>query len=152
MQKYSSEWWASLTPHQVGNEVETLVERVLKKWNNSVKFAWHRLPDMKAARLNAISAQPADYIYRCGKRAGFIEVKGVAHPYRLPKANLSQLPTLHKWELAGSDDVVLVYHYLVNDWRAIDPRLLKDGVPSHDLREFAAYSSAEEALKSTGYF
>jgi hypothetical protein len=152
MKKYSTEWWQFLSPAQVGNEVEYLVENVLKGWNSSLKFAWARLPDTKSARMNMMQAQPADYIYRHRTFAGFIEAKGLAHAYRLPKANLSQLPTLHKWELAGSDDVVLVYHYLFNEWRAIDPRLLKTDVPSHDLREFPVHGTAAEALKSMGYF
>ena len=88
MKKYSIEWWKSLTGPQIGNEAEAMVEDVLKKWNSKVKFAWARLPDTKAARMNIIQAQPADYIYRCGSYAGFIEVKAVAHTYRLPKGNL----------------------------------------------------------------
>ena len=152
MKKYSIEWWKSLTGAQIGNETEELVEAVLKKWNTSVRFAWHRLPDTKAARLSTISAQPADYMYRCGTHAGFIEVKAVAHAYRLPKGNLSQLPTLHKWELAGSDDVLLVFHYLVGEWRAIDPRLLSTSVPSWDLSEYRTHQNAETALRSIGYF
>lgn len=151
-QKFSPAWWEALTAHEVGNEVEALVEKALKFFNTRLVFAFHRLPDTKSARLNMVASQPADYIYRCGSYAGFIEVKGLAHAYRLPRGNLSQLPTLHKWELAGSDDVVLVYHYLFDEWRAIDPRHLKADVPSHDLREFPVHGSAAEALKSIGYF
>ena len=152
MKKYSIEWWKSLTGPQIGNEAEAMVEDVLKKWNSKVKFAWARLPDTKAARMNILQAQPADYIYRCGSYAGFIEVKAVAHTYRLPKGNLSQLPTLHKWELAGSDDVLLVFHYLTSEWRAVDPRLLSTNVPSWDLSEFPPHQTAEAALNSMGYF
>lgn len=152
MKKYSIEWWKSLTGPQVGNEAEAMVEAVLKRWNTSIKFSWHRLPDTKAARMSTIAAQPADYIYRCGSYAGFIEVKALAHAYRLPKANLSQLPTLHKWELAGSDDVLLVFHYLTGEWRALDPRLLSTDVPSWNLSEYPAYPTPEEALKGMGYF
>jgi hypothetical protein len=152
MKRHSAEWWAELSGPQVGNEVEAMVEKVLKEWNEKLAFAWHRLPDTKSSRVNMIAAQPADYLYRCGKYAGFIEVKGLAHPYRLPKGNLSQLPTLHKFELAGSDDVLLVYHYYQNEWRAIDPRLLKTGVPSWDLGEFETHATAALALKSMGYF
>ena len=151
MSKYTQEYWASLSPHQVGNVVEGFVEAVLREWNKKAAFTFHRLPDTKASR-NMIQAQPADYMYRCGNYAGFIEVKGLGHPYRLPKGNLTQLPILQKWCLAGSDDVVLVYHYYQNEWRAIDPRLLKTSVPSHDLREFPAHATAELALKSRGYF
>lgn len=152
MKKYSHEFWGSLSPQQIGNEVEGLVEKVLKDWNNRISFTFARLSDTKAARMSMLQAQPADYIYRCGSYAGFIEVKGLGHAYRLPRGNLSQLPTLHKWELAGSDDVILVYHYLFDEWRAIDPRYLKADVPSHDLREFPVHGSAAEALKSIGYF
>lgn len=152
MKKYSIEWWKTLTGPQIGNEAEALVEAVLKVWNSKLKFAWHRLPDTKAARMSMLQAQPADYIYRCGSYAGFIEVKATSHAYRLEKAKLSQLATLHKWELAGSDDVLLVFHYLTNEWRAVDPRLLSTGVPSWDLREYVSYPTPEEALKSMRYF
>lgn len=152
MKKYSPEWWSLLTPQMIGNETESLVEGVLKEWNKRQAFAWHRLPDTKSARMNMIAAQPADYIYRCDKKAGFIEVKGLAHAYRLPKDNISQLPILHKWALAGSDDVVLVHHYMHGVWRALDPRILILGQPSWDLRNVEAFATPAAALLSTGYF
>ena len=152
MRKYSNEWWQSLSSQQIGNETEGLVEDLLKKWNNKINFAWHRLPDTKSARMNMIAAQPADYIYRQDKYAGFIEVKALAHPFRLPKINLSQLPVIHKWCLAGSDDVVLVHHYLTSEWRAMDPRSLQAGLPSWDLREFPTFATPGEALLSMRYF
>ena len=152
MKKYSLEWWQSLTGPQVGNEVEAQVEKVLKGWNNSVKFAWARLSDTKAARMSMLQAQPADYIYRCGSHAGMIEAKGLVHPYRLPKKNLSQLPTLRKWALAGSEDVILVYHYMQDKWRPVYPIALNPADPSWDLRQFLTFGTAEDALKSTGYF
>ena len=152
MKKYTPEWWTSLTSHQVGNAVEDLVEAVLKKWNSRQNFAWMRLPDTKSARLNMLQANPADYVYRCGKTSGFIEVKGLAHEYRLPKGNLSQLPNLLKWSLAGNQDVVLVHHYVTGTWRAIHPNELGLGVPSWDLRFIDSFSTPEQALLSTGYF
>lgn len=152
MKKFTPEWWQSLSPHQIGNEVEALVEKILKDFNTRLAFAWHRLPDTKSARLNTIAAQPADYIYRCGDVAGFIEVKALGHPYRLPKDNLTQLPTLRKWGYAGSNDVILVYHYLRGHWRHLHPLWLDPSKPSWDLREFAYYYTAEDALKATGFF
>jgi hypothetical protein len=152
MKKFSTEWWLSLSPQQVGSETEKLVEAVLKEWNRQQKFAWHRLPDTKSARMNMIAAQPADYVYRCNTRAGFIEAKGLAHAYRLPKENVGQLAVLHKWALAGSDDVILVYHYLYEQWRALDPCILISGQPSWDLRNVEAFDSPAAALRSTGYF
>ena len=80
IKKFSPEWWESLTAHEVGNEVETMVEKTLKFFNTRLVFAFHRLPDTKSARLNMVASQPADYIYRCGKHAGMIEAKGLGHP------------------------------------------------------------------------
>lgn len=152
IKKFSPEWWEALTAHEVGNEVEALVEKTLKFFNTRLVFAFHRLPDTKSARLNMVASQPADYIYRCGSHAGMIEAKGLGHPYCLPKKNLSQLPTLRKWALAGSEDVILVYHYMQDKWRPVYPIALNPADPSWDLRQFLTFGTAEDALKSTGYF
>ncbi len=109
MKKYSLEWWQAQPPEKVGKETEKIVEKLFVEWNHSQSFAWQRMPDARAAR-GRLAAQPADYLYRCGKHAGFIEVKALKHECRLPKDRVSQLPTLLKWNLAGSDDLMLVFH------------------------------------------
>lgn len=48
-QKFSPAWWEALTAHEVGNEVEALVEKTLKLFNTRLVFAFHRLPDTKSA-------------------------------------------------------------------------------------------------------
>ena len=151
MKKYSSEWWQSLPPERVGKETELIVEALFKKWNARQDVAWHRLPDSKAGR-SYIKAQPADHVYRCGKYAGFLEVKADKHPTRLPAAWLTQLPTLHKWSLAGSTDIVLIHHYLTGEWRAIFAEELDTGVTSWNLDSYPTYPTAEAALISTGVF
>jgi hypothetical protein len=150
--KHSKEYWLALTPPEIGKETENMVASVFRFWNNKVGFAYHRLPDTKASRGGMVAKQPADYMYRCGTHAGFIEVKALAHSRLLPNKNVSQLPTLHKWCLAGSDDVVLVHQYLEGMWRAIDPRRLAPGAASWDVTEFQAFTTPDAALKSTGYF
>ena len=149
--KYSTEWWNDLAPEKVGKETEKLVEALFNKWNERINFAWHRLPDAKAGR-GFIKAQPADYMYRCGSYSGFIEVKALKHAFRLPAARLTQHPTLNKWGLAGSSNVVLVHHYLQGVWRAINVVDLPFGVTSWDLSGFEEHASAEEALLSLGFF
>lgn len=150
--KYTPEWWASLPPEKVGDETEKLVEELFREWNQRQWFAWHRLPDAKAGR-GRIAAQPADYIYRNGRKtSGFIEVKALKHAYRLPSARLTQLPTLLKWALAGSSSLVLVHHYMEGVWRVIPPRWMEPGATSWDLRDLEAYPNAKVALESTGYF
>jgi hypothetical protein len=151
MKKYSLEWWQAQPPEKVGKETEKIVEKLFIEWNHSQAFAWHRMPDARAAR-GRLAAQPADYLYRCGEHAGFIEVKALKHEYRLPKDRVSQLPTLLKWNLAGSDDLILVFHYMIGKWRWMFPHQLETDVPSWDLSCFVTFDSAEEALKSTGYF
>lgn len=151
MKKFSQEWWQSLPPERVGKETEQIIERLFTEWNNSQQFAWHRLPDAKAAR-GRVKAQPADYIWRHGKQAGYLEVKALKHPYRLPADRLTQLPTLNKWSLAGSNDLILAHHYMEGVWRIVRPGDLQAGVPSWDLRAFQTYDSAMDALFSTGYF
>ena len=150
MKKHSPEWWASIPPEKVGDATEKLVEALFKQWNQRQSFAWHRLPDAKAAR-GRMAAQPADYIYRSNDMSGFIEVKALKHPYRLPAARVSQLPTLLKWSLAGNADIVLVHHYMEGIWRAISPKFLKTDVPSWDLSPFPTHTTAEAALLSTGF-
>ena len=136
---------------QRGKPTEKLVEDVLKKFNSSANFAYFRLPDSRSAR-SFIKANPADFLYRCGEYAGFIEVKATEHAFRLPSSKVSQIQTLHKFSLAGSYDLVVVHHTVENVWRRMWVGDLPLGVPSWDLREFDTYETAEEALKSIGWF
>ena len=151
MKKYSIEWWQSLPPEKVGKETEAMVEKLFKEWNGRSDFAWHRLPDAKAAR-GVLKAQPADYIYRFRSCAGFLEVKALKHEYRLPADRLTQLPTLNKWSMAGSFDLVLVHHYMIGAWRIVSPSMLAPGAPSWDLSRLTTHASAAEALAASGCF
>lgn len=151
LKKYTTEWWASLTPEKVGDETEKLVEGVFAEWNRSQRFAWHRLPDAKAGR-GGIAAQPADYIYRHGEHSGFIEVKALKHLFRLPSPRLTQLPVLHKWDLAGASNFALVHHYMTPGWRAVPTGDLASGATSWDLSEYPLFETPREALLSTGRF
>ena len=134
-----------------GKKAEKLVEAVLKKWNNNSGFAYFRLQDSRAAR-NFLVAQPGDFAYYCGPRAGILEVKSTQHSYRLAKDKVSQLPTLKKLSMAGASNLVLVHHYLEGVWRILYPGGLDASVPSWDLRNVETYPDAESALFSTGYF
>ena len=134
-----------------GKKAEKLVEAVLKKWNNRAGFAYFRLPDSRAAR-NFLTAQPGDFAYYCGPRAGILEVKSTQHSYRLAKDKVSQLPTLKKLSAAGAANLVLVQHTTENVWRVLYPGGLDASVPSWDLRNVETYPDAESALFSTGYF
>lgn len=136
---------------QRGKQAEKLVETVLKKWNNQSHFAYQRLADSRTAR-SYIAAQPADFIYFCGKHAGFLEVKSTTHNTRLTRAAVSQLPTLQKFSHAGASNIVLVYHSELNVWRVLFPANLLMDVPSWELSAIPTHPDAESALLSTGYF
>ena len=134
-----------------GKKAEKLVEAVLKKWNSRSGFAYFRLPDSRAAR-NFLMAQPGDFAYYCGQRAGILEVKSTQHSYRLARDKISQLPTLKKLSAAGAANLVLVQHTTENVWRILYPGGLDASVPSWDLRNVETYPDAESALLSTRYF
>jgi hypothetical protein len=134
-----------------GKKAEKLVEAVLKKWNNRSGFAYFRLPDSRAAR-NFLMAQPGDFAYYCGPRAGILEVKSTQHSYRLAKDKISQLPTLKKLSAAGAANLVLVNHTTEGVWRVLYPGGLDASVPSWDLRNVETYEDAGTALLCTGYF
>lgn len=139
------------TVGQRGKAAEKLVEAILKRWNNRADFAYWRLPDSRSAR-SFLAAQPGDICYFSGQHAGIIEIKSSEHSHRLPKAMISQLPTLMKLELAGASNVILVLHKGLDKWRVVLPSQLEQGLPSWDLSAFPLHDTAEAALKSTGYF
>ena len=151
MKKYSLEWWQSLPPEKTGKETEKLVEKLLEGWNQNANFSWHRLPDAKAAR-GFLAAQPADYVWWRLPHGGYLEVKATKHAYRLSKDKVTQLPSLRKHAQAGARCYVLVHHYLEGKWRVINAATMEVNVPSWDLSQLPTYNSADDALKSTGFF
>lgn len=136
---------------QRGKAAEKAVEQVLKKWNGKANFAYFRLADSRAAR-GMIAAQPGDFSWFCGGRGGILEVKESQHPYRIAKDKVSQLPTLHKLQLAGASNLILVHHSTEKVWRAVPAEALPFGVPSWDLSGFKTFPTPEEAMLSTGWF
>lgn len=58
---------------QRGKTAEKAVELVLKKWNSKTSFAFHRLPDARAAHMGRLGASPADFLYFHDRFGGFIE-------------------------------------------------------------------------------
>lgn len=130
---------------QRGKSTEVIVEDLFKVWNNStLTFAWHRMPDARAA-MGRLAAQPCDYlIFRgCGL---LLEVKETKHEYRLAKDKVAQRATLEKFRLAGAATYVLIHHTTLDQWRIISTADLEGGVPSWDLREYPLYDTAEDAL------
>lgn len=117
-------------------------------------FAWHRMPDARAAR-NALAAQPADFLVSY-RRPGsetftcFLEVKETAEARRLPKSKLSQFGKLYMFHLAGIHTRVLVYRSAHDDWVYFteDDLFFYDTSPtSFPFEDLATYSTAASALQ-----
>lgn len=103
MKKYSTEWWQTLPPEKVGKETEKLVEALFTEWNASQRFVWHRLPDAKSARAY-LKAQPADFAYRHGPCAGFVEVKALKAEFRLHNGNVAKVNELGHTERSSHQE------------------------------------------------
>lgn len=147
MRKFTQEWWHSLPPERAGKEVEKLIEAALNERSLNQSFAYHRMPDAKAAR-GALKAQPGDYLYTCRSRSGFIEVKALKDPRRLPAARLTQLATLKKFELAGMKSYVVVFQYMEGVWRVASIASLQAGQPSWLVTEWATYPDLPKLLNA----
>lgn len=104
-----------------GKWVEGKVQDWLQgKSATTSRFAWHRMPDSRAAR-GALSPQPADWYtsLRLPNDVPFpvyLEAKETAEKTRLPKAKIGQYGKLLMFHLAGTEARVIVYRSLHNDW------------------------------------
>lgn len=90
------------------------------KASTTSRFAWHRLPDARAAR-GALSPQPADWYTSLrlpddSPFPVFLEAKESAEKLRLPKGKIGQYGKLFMFHLAGTEARLIVYRSLHNDW------------------------------------
>lgn len=142
---------------QRGKFSEKEVEKLFSHLNDRVlNFAYERLPDARSAG-GRLKAQLCDYLawwrYRGGERGEDIsisyqiEVKEIAHAFRLPKDKLGQLPKLRKIRRAGGVGIVIVYHTSTMMWRAIPLEFFDGEIPaSWGLSSIPQYPTIDEAL------
>ena len=144
----------SSSPADRGKDAEKEVQKFFdSQASRFAIFSYERLPDARAAG-GRFKAMVADFdIGRPGLQA-FVEVKESTHDYRIAKDKLEQLPRLRMWALAGREFAVVVHHSELGKWRiALKDFFGIEGMPaSWDLRELPLFDSAEEALRSTGWF
>ena len=101
-----------------GKYAEAAVKKQLASINR-MDFAWHRFPD---ARAGSFTPTLADFLaVDCG-RVRLLEVKEVAHDYRLPRPNFSadSRARMRMFQAAGSVCEVLVYFSTIKKWRYAD--------------------------------
>ena len=129
------------SPSKRGKVAEALVSKELKLLATRLDFDFERITDAYSSRGGATTARPGDFLAFQAGKAVVIEVKEVAHEYRLPRQNfpLDQRARLRKRHLAGCSILVLVYSSVSKLWRILP--IAEFGVEttgSWDMRETSA--------------
>lgn len=118
----------------------------------SARQAHARWPD---ARAGSFAVALADFLIMRDGRMTLLEVKEVAHDFRLNHGNLGtdQIGRMRAWASAGAQADVLVYHSTTKLWRAADIHWFYTGyhkvdgdgkkVGSWDLRELSTMALDE---------
>lgn len=129
-----------------GKWAENEVKKELSKLSAaSSQFAFYRLPD---ARAGSLQATLADYLVLVGGCLVLLEVKEVAHDYRLNYTNFSssQVARQRLWEEAGAVGLVAVAHSTNKTWRVLplERFLARESGASWDLRDSKASTLSQE--------
>ena len=126
-----------------GKYAEKRVQEWLEEFDEShLDFDFHRYSDARAAR-GAAPATPADFEWFYKGTFALLEVKEIAHSFRLPKNNLKlhQVSRAKKRIWAGGEAHVVVYHTVDKLWRLVPTSFFFDKLdkPSWDIGGFATY-------------
>lgn len=134
------------SPANRGKVAEKLVKKFLDKLSLNSNTASHRFPD---ARAGSFQATLADFVLVHKGTMYLLEVKEVQHAYRLPHGNLGldQVARMRRFQLAGAEAHLLVYHSGLGKWRTapVDYFLTREG-GSWDLRNLPV-RELEDILK-----
>ena len=101
-----------------GKYAETQVKKKLASLE-SARQAHARWPD---ARAGSFAVALADFLIMRDRRMTLLEVKEVAHDFRLSHGNLGtdQIGRMRAWASAGAQADVLVYHSTTKLWRTAE--------------------------------
>jgi len=99
-----------------GKAAESAVKKRLEVRAKSSNFAYWRLPD---ARAGSFMPTLADFMYVDDGEMTLLEVKEVAHTYRLPYGNFGedQVARMRVFQAAGANTLVLIHHSTTKLWR-----------------------------------
>lgn len=133
-----------------GKSTENSIQAVLRTMAKNRNFNFLRFYDTRStgARIK-LPRQPADYMFVVNSMMFFLEAKETKHDSRLKRGDFSQLPDLRRWEMCGSNIIVLIHHTGIDRWRAPEFRLFKEdpSAASWDLTNEISYNTAREALE-----
>jgi hypothetical protein len=137
-------------------------EQKVRDWlsqhaKDKVNFCFNRILDAHSARGMMANPQPGDFQWFAdpfdGPRNGLIEVKEVAHEFRVPHKNFAvdQVGRMRIRKLAGSEPLVIVcfkmegkpIHWCCPPFEFFEQR--EGG--SWDLREFSYHSKVDTILE-----
>lgn len=111
------------SPGARGKYAEGKVKAELEKRAQKMSFVYYRPPD---ARAGSKKEAPGDFITVTLGGTGItftdlLEVKEVAHDFRLPKKNFpqEQRARMRMWQKAGVEGYLLVLHTTTGNWRVI---------------------------------
>jgi penicillin-binding protein-related factor A (putative recombinase) len=132
-----------MIPHaNRGKLAEQKVRAELNKLDNATCVVF-RPPD---ARAGSRVTSPGDYFILREGHLTLIEVKSVAHNFRVPHGNfaIDQVARQRAWESAGADAWVIVYFSPLKLWRAetVGYFMQRDG-GSWDMRHIEAKTLPE---------
>lgn len=132
-----------------GKSAEKQVEAWLAHLNEKfARFAWHRFPDPRSTR-GMVKQQPCDYLVQVPGGTTLLEVKELEHAFRIPAKNISQLPTLKKFHMAGARTAILIHFKPINKWRCVDASKLEArSTGSWDMSEVPTHDTPEQAFVS----
>jgi hypothetical protein len=129
-------------------EVRAFLERLNFKYAG---FDYSRIYDARSAG-GKFPSRPGDFEFYAPGLHGLVEVKEVAHHFRLPQKNLDkdQIAKLRKRQLAGGRIYVLINFTVTGLWVSVPIDWLHERAaqPSWDLSGFETYDSAADALYS----
>lgn len=142
-----------MTAANRGKVAEGKVREHLAKLNDKrADFDFERVLDAHAAG-GRFNARTGDFAWWSAGLNGVIEVKEVAHDYRLPHKNATpeSVAKLRKRSLAGGAVHIAVYHSTTKLWRSVPLSVLLDRSVggSWELSEYPTFNTVKELFAGT---
>lgn len=141
-----------MTTANRGKVAEAKLQKALQDYDGKhADFDWGRVYDAHSAG-GKFACQTGDFMWFHRNANGVIELKEVAHDYRLPTKNFNpgQIARMRKRMLAGAAASVVVYHSTTGKWRLVGLQYFLDRLEdkSWDLRDYPEYVNAAEVLQT----
>lgn len=111
-----------MTTANRGKSAESTLSSLLTKLSAKYSdFCFERIADAYSSRGALATPRAGDFVVYTKGKNYLIELKEVAHEYRLPRSNFKrdQRARMKVRQLAGSICLVIVHHSTTNMWREV---------------------------------